>query len=435
LQNGLCRITVMPVAAALQRVLPRKTLNDSSCYLLAGEEFERDELLARLIRMGYANVPLVEDRGTFAVRGGILDIFPPNLATPVRIEFFGDTAETIRAFDPITQRSLQPVEELVLLPSREVLLTDDILKEIAPRLKLLCDDLDIPADRRRRILSDLQSAVYFQGVEFLQPLLHPGLSTIFDYATDSTLILADPEAIREAVIRFREEIDSGEARARAAGLPHSPSGELYLDEQDFDAIIAGRSRLEMSGLTLSGEVGATAIAIPCEDNAALRVTVSKETTHALAPLSKTLSGWRDQGFRVFIACHQRPQAERLKELLMPYGIACVISEAPFSETVGALLPPPGLPPLEGVLRPPPAGEGWGGGNVTLLLGDISRGFRLPYSRLVLIAEEELFGKRARRRGVSEVRKKQILASLAELKPGDHMVHVDHGIGLYRGLQH
>ena len=132
LQNGLSRITVMPVAAALQRVLPRKTLNDSSCYLLAGEEFERDELLARLIRMGYANVPLVEDRGTFAVRGGILDIFPPNLRAPVRIEFFGDTAETMRAFDPLTQRSLQPVEELVLLPSRELLLSDEVLADIAP---------------------------------------------------------------------------------------------------------------------------------------------------------------------------------------------------------------------------------------------------------------------------------------------------------------
>ncbi|HYY16370.1 MAG TPA: transcription-repair coupling factor, partial [Gammaproteobacteria bacterium] len=203
LQNRLARVVVLPVAAALQRVLPARTFNEASCYLVAGEEFERDELLAKLVKMGYANVPLVEDRGTFAVRGGILDIFPPNLTTPVRIEFFGDTAETIRAFDPITQRSLQAVEELVLLPSREVLLTDDILKEIPTRLKLLCDDLDIPADRRRRILSDLQSSVYFQGVEYLQPLLHPGLGTIFDYAPDSMLILADPEAIRESAIRFR----------------------------------------------------------------------------------------------------------------------------------------------------------------------------------------------------------------------------------------
>ena len=173
LHNGLSAVTVMPVAAALQRVLPRATLDQSSCYLVAGEEFERDDLLARLVRMGYANVPLVEDRGTFAVRGGILDIFPPNLPTPVRIEFFGDTAETMRAFDPLTQRSLQPLEELVLLPSRELLLTDEVLADIAPRLKKRCDDLDIPANRRLQTLEELQNAVYFQGVEFLQPLLHP----------------------------------------------------------------------------------------------------------------------------------------------------------------------------------------------------------------------------------------------------------------------
>jgi len=111
--------------------------------------------------------------------------------------------------------------------------------------------------------------------------------------------------------------------------------------------------------------------------------------------------------------HQRPQAERLKELLAPYGIPCSISEASFIEATAAAI----------------------GTGVTLLLGEISRGFRLPDARLVMIAEEELFGRRVRRRGVSEVRKKQILASLAELKPGDFMVHIDHGIGRYHGLQH
>ena len=164
LQNSLARAVVLPVAAALQRVLPRRTFSEASCYLVTGEDFERDDLLARLVKMGYANVPLVEDRGSFAVRGGILDIFPPNLAAPVRIEFFGDTVETIRAFDPLTQRSLQSVEELVLLPSREILLTDEVLADIAPRLKQCCDDLDIGADRRRSCLSDLQNSVYFHGV-------------------------------------------------------------------------------------------------------------------------------------------------------------------------------------------------------------------------------------------------------------------------------
>ena len=414
LQNRLSPVTVMPVSAALQRVLPRKTLNDASCYLLAGEEFDRDELLARLIRMGYANVPLVEDRGTFAVRGGILDIFPPNLPTPVRIEFFGDTAETLRAFDPLTQRSLQPIEELVLLPSRELLLTDELLEDISPRLKKVCDDLDIPANRRRLILEDLQNAVYFQGIDFLQPLLHPGLETIFDYAPAAPLILLDPEAISYACFSFCEEVDAGVVKAASAGLAHSPASELFLADSELNAIIAERRVVELSGLVLGAPEERTTIAIPCVDNSDLRVTVSKESSHALAPLANTLRGWLDSGERVAVVCHQQPQAERLKDLLTPYKLPCSISEAGFLDVVGRK-------ELQS--------------SITILIGDISRGFRLSHSRLIVVAEEELFGKRVKRRGVSEVRKKQLLASLAELKPGDYMVHIDHGIGLYRGLQH
>jgi len=420
LQNGVSRITVMPVSAALQRVLPRKTLNDSSCYLLPGEEFERDDLLARLIRMGYANVPLVEDRGTFAVRGGILDIFPPNLPTPVRIEFFGDTAETMRAFDPLTQRSLQPIEELVLLPSRELLLSDEVLADIAPRLKQLCDDLDIPANRRRTILEDLQNAVYFQGIDFLQPLLHPSLETIFDYISPVTpLILLDPDLIDYAVLALCGEVEEGVVKAAAAGLAHSPPGELFLTGAELEAIIAGRRVIEFPSLAIDAPGERATIAIRCEDNSDLRVTVSKESSHALAPLARTLREWLDNGQQVAIACHQQPQGERLKDLLKPYNIHCSISEAGFC----------------GIL-PPFQGEGRGGdGGIKILVGDLSRGFRLPYSRLILIAEEELFGKRVKRRGVSEMRKKQLLTSMAELKPGDYMVHIDHGIALYRGLQH
>jgi transcription-repair coupling factor (superfamily II helicase) len=426
LQNGLSRVVVVPAAAALQRVLPRKTLNDASCYLLAGEDFDRDDLLARLVRMGYANVPLVEDRGTFAVRGGILDIFPPNLPTPVRIEFFGDTAETMRAFDPLTQRSLQSIEELVLLPSRELLLSDEVLADIAPRLKQCCDDLDIPANRRRLILEDLQNAVYFQGIDFLQPLLHPGLETLFDYVPGSApLILLDPEAINYACLSFCTEVEEGVAKAADTGVVHSPAGELFLNSSELDAVFACHHVIELSGLLLGASEETAPIAVACQDNSDLRVNVSKESSHALAPLANTLRQWLDGGQQVAIACHQQPQAERLKDLLSPYKIPCSISETGFAET----LPPP-IASRGGSTAPPPSG-----GRVTILIGDISRGFRLPDSHLILIAEEELFGRRVRRRGVSEVRKKQLLASLAELKPGDYMVHIDHGIALYRGLQH
>ena len=145
------RAVVVPLAAALQRVLPRDLLGGASQYLITGEEVERDTLLGKLVRLGYASVPLVEDRGTFAVRGGILDIFPPDRELPVRIEFFGDAVETIREFDPLTQRSLHPLAELVLLPSREVILSDEVLAAVAGPLKERCDDLGIAADRRREL--------------------------------------------------------------------------------------------------------------------------------------------------------------------------------------------------------------------------------------------------------------------------------------------
>ena len=416
LHNGLGRSVIAPLPAVRQRVLPRRFFNEAACYLVAGEEFERDDLLARLIKLGYANVPLVEDRGSFAVRGGILDIFPPNTAAPVRIEFFDDTVETMRSFDPLTQRSLQPLDELVLLPSREILLTEEVLDGIAPRLKQICDDLEIGADKRRSILADLQNAVYFQGVEYLQPLLHPDLDTIFTYLPDCLPVLLDPEAVLTASSAFDQEIAAGIRKGAAAGLPHSPPDQLFLSSDDLLSRLTERTHLELSGLILGTGAEhsptATCISIPCRDNTDLRVSVSKETTHALAPLARTLNEWLDAGQRVQIACHQYPQAERLKELLTPYGIPCCISEGTFREAAAT-----------------------GDRTVTLLLGDISRGFRLPDSKLVLIAEEELFGKRVRRRGISEVKRKQILSSLAELKPGDFMVHIDHGIGRYHGLQH
>ncbi len=413
LHNNCARIVVMPVAAAVQRVMPRRFFNEASCYLVAGEEFEREELLGRLIRLGYASAPLVEDRGTFAVRGGILDIFPPDVTAPVRIEFCGDAVETMRTFDPLTQRSLQPLEELVLLPSREVLLTETVLDGIAPRLKECCDRLDIPADRRRMIRDDLNNAIYFQGVEYLQPLLHPGLETVFDYAAEAMVILLDPEAIREALFALDQDIAAGVAKARAVRFPHTEPQELYLERADFFARVNRCTRIDLCGLSLDDDRPKTVIPIPCQDNKDLRVTVSKETSHALSSLCSSLKDLLDQGFRTLIVCHQRPQAERLRELLHPYGVAASIFEETCAE----------------IMASPP----WNG--ITLTLGDISRGCRLPDSRLALIAEEELFGRRVKRRGASELRKKQVLASLAELKPGDHMVHIDHGIGLYRGLQH
>ncbi|MEI8355123.1 MAG: transcription-repair coupling factor [Deltaproteobacteria bacterium] len=401
-------------AAVCQKLLPKRTLGEVSQYIVAGEEIEREALLRKLLALGYSNVPLVEDRGTFSVRGGILDIFPPDQRAPVRIEFIGDFVETIREFDPVTQRSLHTMPELILLPSREIVLTEEVVKEFAVRLKKRCDALEIPATRRRELLEQLQNSTYPQGVEYLQPLFHPGLETLFDYMpTDTVTVQVDPEAIADQADCFAEELFQGKKRARERDAITCDTEELFLSPEEVDRFLTRGRRLFFPYLELvgTGDEKVT-VCFAAEDNGELRLDASSDSEGMLKPLVDRLALWLAEKKRVVIACHQPGQAHRMHELLLTYHLPLYLSEGRFPserrDTVG---------------------------RVEIVVGEISRGFRLSEGALVVIAEEEIFGKRIKRRGISEARKKQLLTSLAELKPGDYMVHIDFGVGRYKGLQH
>jgi transcription-repair coupling factor (superfamily II helicase) len=414
LMGGKAPIVVTTIAAASQKILPRRVLGDVSQYLVSGEEVDRDGLLRKLVNLGYSNVPLVEDRGTFSVRGGIVDIYPPDLGLPVRVEFFGDFVDTIRTFDPVTQRSLQPLPELVLLPSREIALTEDALKEFVGRLKRRCDDTGVAATLRRELLDQVQNAMYPQGVEYLQPLFYPDMETIFNHVpADSVTVLVDPAAITEEAERFAEEARLSERRSLERGEIVCSKDDLYISPEQIACFLSHGRKIAIPHLEITDPAEEVrAFRLQSEGNDDIRLDVSPDSEEMLRPLVERLFGWLGERNRVIIACHQTGQAQRLYELLSHYHLPMRISERSFE-----------------------AERSSQSGRVDILVGDISRGFRLLDESLIVIAEEELFGKRVRRRGISEIRKKQLLSSLAELKPGDYMVHVDFGVGLYKGLQH
>ncbi len=414
LMDGRGDVVVTSLPALMQKVLPRRTLGGVSQYIVAGEEVAREKLLEKLVKLGYSHVPLVEDRGGFSVRGGILDIFPPDLPAPVRIEFFGDFVDTIRAFDPVTQRSLQPLEELILLPSREVVISEEVLKEFAPRLKRRCDAIEIPATRRRDLLEQLQNAIYPPGVEYLQPLFHPGLETLFDYAgADLVKVIYDPAAVAAAQESFARDLATAGERAFERDIITCDKNELFLDAVEVTRILSEGRRVAVPFLEVIGDGGAgETFRLAVQDNGDLRLDVSSDGEGVLKPLVDRLLSWLADKHRVLIACHQRGQAQRLFDILSHYNLPLDISERGFPSELGRK-----------------------DNRLGILVGDISRGFRLPEEGVVVIAEEEIFGVRIKRRGLSEARKKQLLTSLAELKPGDHMVHIDFGVGIYRGLQH
>lgn len=414
LLEGKATLIVVPVSALLQRVLPRSVLADHSQYLVVGEEIDRDAFLRKLVDLGYSMVPLVEDRGSASVRGGIVDIFLPSLANPVRVEFFGDFVESIRTFDPVTQRSLHPLEELVVLPSREIILSESVVQSFAPRLKGRCDALGIPATRRRELLEQLQQAIYPPGVEYLLPLLHPGLETLFDYTTAGVVVVeVDTLAVQESASRFATDFFAAEKRAEENNAIFSQGKDLCLGPDELASLLTEKRLISIPFLELEESGNASpAVRFSVLENEDLKLTMSADSDGVLRPLVERLSLWLEEKSRVFIACHQRSQIQRLDELLRPYNLPLTFAEEPFPARMAV--------------------EGLG---VQLIMGEISRGFRLVEENLIVICEEEIFGKRVKRRDISEIRKKQILVSLEELKPGDFMVHLDFGLGIYRGLQH
>jgi transcription-repair coupling factor (superfamily II helicase) len=411
LANNAVRAVVVPVRALLQRLIPWEVLAGLCEQLRLGRDYPRDQLLRQLVNLGYQAVPLVEDRGNFSSRGDILDLFPPTGAQPLRLEFFGDTLEKIRPFDPATQRSsADAIEELQLLPAREMILAGECLDTFLLQLKARCDALGLGRSLRESIAEEAREGLLTPGHSFLLPLNYQRLDSFFNYAPDARWAVIDPPAVEQELDRFAGEVRAGEERLQGSGQLFVPAEQLFLAPAEVEAAINRGVRVDFTSLEVFDlDQRAQQFRVRAEGNGDLQVDLQGDEGGMLE-LANRLKGWQQNNCRVLLVCHTRGQAERLADLLEPYRVC--------------------------LNRDPGRSFGWPpAGQIEVLLADLSAGFRLPDESLVLVTEEELFGRRARRRSVSEARTKALLSSLAELKAGDYIVHVDHGIGRYHGLQH
>jgi transcription-repair coupling factor (superfamily II helicase) len=408
LHEGRARAVVTTARALLQRVIPRAVLGTLSAGLRAGEDYARNELTALLLRLGYNAVPLVEDRGTFSLRGDILDIFPPSLPQPVRLEFFGDSLERLRPFDPVSQRSAaEELKELRLLPAREMVLTGEFLTTFSRRLKERCDVLGLPRTLREAVLEEVREGLLAPGRQFLLPLVHERLDSLFDYAPKGRWVILDPPAVEQAGDEFAAEVVEGTARLARREEPYVEAAELYLAPAELERELALRRRQDFSALdVLRLDEGRQRYRLNVFGNGDIHGRLRE--AGGFAALAGQLRQWREEGWRTLLVCRQQGQAERLIDLLAPEGM-----HPDFDPTVSCKS-----------LRP---------GDLVITLGELADGFRLPDEKLAVVTEEEIFGRRVRRRPRKDVR--ALLSSLAELKEGDYVVHADHGIGRYHGLQH
>ena len=409
LANGQGRAVVTTAKALQQKVLPRPVLDALRLRLEVGSEMPRDTLLRDLTSLGYQRVALVEERGSFAVRGDLVDLFPPMLEHPVRLAFFGDELEEIRCFDPASQRSLdRHLVRLELAPAREMILAGTHLDTFTRRFKARCDDLEIPRGQREAILEEARDGLLGPGRENLLPLNYDGLDTFFDYLDSFCWLVLDPPAVLAAVDEFSQAVHKGEERAARSAEPYVPAVDFYLSGEALEARLDQGPRIDLAALQVYRlEDDHPVFRVPVTGNADLRPDHAAHDG-SLATLVERLRDWLSDNWSILVVCHQRGQAERLLDLLAPSELPAV--------WVPELLPG----------RTFPVG-------LTVTTGSLESGFRMVEEKRIVICDDEIFGPRTHRR----VRRRQQVfeSSLADLKIADLVVHADYGIGRYLGLIH
>ncbi|ABK19150.1 transcription-repair coupling factor [Syntrophobacter fumaroxidans MPOB] len=405
-------VFVTSAVALMERLLLPEVLLAHSDYRVKGETVELETLCATLVERGYYRVSLVEEYGDFSIRGGVLDVYAPLYRWPLRLEFFGDELESIRLFHPSTQRSMGILEDAVLLPASEVIL--DVSARERAREAVYADVREgrLTPAAGNVWLDKLQEGHQFGAFESIMSVFYEKTVTVWNYLDPATVVVwSDALQIRKIMEEFflhasrdwNENHSPHEWRRPPSELLEIPE-RLIADGESFQQLIVN---------SLSGGTEPRAVfdmGTSGHEQLALSVRAHAEKERLLEPLARQFQRWREEGILSFLVCRQKEQAGRLSELLEGHGTDTVLTLLPF----GA--------------------ESYEAPAVKVIVGSLDRGFVWPAERLAVVAEEEIFGKRTRRRSGKSV-SGLFLSSFQDLHIGDFVVHVDHGIGVYKELVH
>ncbi|BDU17306.1 transcription-repair coupling factor [Lysobacter auxotrophicus] len=395
-------IVIVPVQTLLQRLAPLKHVVGGSFDVKTGQRLDLDAEKRRLESAGYRHVPQVLDPGDFAVRGGLLDVYPMGADQPFRVELLDDEIETIRAFDPESQRSLEKIDAVHLLPGREVPLSDAALKRALDALR---DRFDLDT-RRSALYQDLKAGLAPPGIEYYLPLFFDTTSTLFDYLDADTLPVIADGAMEAADQFWTHTGERYEQRRHDLERPLLPPDALYLPPDALRERLNAGARVEVCGeghaqrerASALGDQPAPALPLAARDHA---------TADSLKSFLSSYPG------RVLMAADSAGRREALLEILQS----------------GALKP-------DVVTDFPTFLAANDASRFAIAVAPLEDGFAITDPAFVVLTERQLFPERAsqprRRRRVGR-EPEAIIKDLGELTEGAPIVHEDHGVGRYRGL--
>ena len=400
------QLLVTTLAAATQRTLTPFRIRQLTARLAPGERIDRDRLATMLMANGYVRADTVAEAGEFAIRGGLLDLFPAGSPHGLRLDFFGDEIEAVRTFDPVDQRTTGRTDSFTLLPVSEALLDEETIKRFRSRYRerfgatATGDPLYEAISNERRLA----------GMEHWMPLLEERLATLFDHLGQHDIVLRDVGTVAAADNRFEAIADYFENRRKAmSSEPGSyrplPPDMLYLEQAEWSETVDGRPLHLTTGFhePESDKVVDCGVDGP-RDFAPERAS----QTNIYEAVTEHIGSLRRQKKRIILVSYSNGSRQRLQGLLADHGLKRIATADNWQEALGQSA----------------------NGNAVIAVLPLDHGFTTP--DIALLTEQDMLGDRLVRRK----RRRQADAFLAELQaltPGDLIVHMDHGIGRYEGL--
>lgn len=428
-------VFVLPLQALMQRVLPVRAWFDYVETIALGDIRDRDQLVEKLLAGGYKRVSLVEGKGEFGVRGSVLDIFPTTAENPLRLEFLGDELESIRIFSTASQRSAGELCDFTLFPAGEIILSAAGKQLAVANIRRRANELELSALIKNRLVEAVADGFSSSINPLFLPLFYasadqdgtdrqesPGV--LFDYLPPGAcLVMDDYFALQQAELESENEMDRLLLKAGREESFYLEKKSSYLIADDLWARFEDYPQIYIDGIHPGGSGGVDGapfqeVKFITEKNMLSRDAWKMHAAAEAGPLGFLVEHLKKhvlEGSLVVFLCLGAEEAQRMAHLLSQHDLTVSHDWAAASFWTALK-------------------QHHGQGRVIILDGKLSGGFHFPVWKLVVLTEEELFGRKIARRRTRPLREGYFLQSFGELNDGDYAVHTEHGIGLYRGLQ-
>lgn len=416
-------IFITSIQALCQKTIPFKELKEHTHLWSAGTELP-ENIAGFLNNLGYQSAPMVEDSGQYALRGGIIDIFSPAQTRPVRIELFGDQIESLRFFNPVDQRSQEETSAVAVVPAREILFRDDYHEELLKTFRKTLEGRKIDKGESEEILRSLVLKNYFPGVEFLLPYFYKKLATAFDHFNSSLNIwLLDPLEISRHADEFVADLKHDFNNSDTAVI-HPDYKDLFTSFDELELPSDSRqiyfSKLEYLEDEAADSLKIDYRAAPVTDFSNISLSFSPSSDPWLQAAKTKLNRWKEDRYKIFVGIKNQSQMERLGHIIERLDfkpIKCDPQDYLWDTWIQNQESSDNL--------------------IHLVPRYLPESLRLEEEQIVFLREEDFFGRKQRvteSSGSEDFQKQAKRLSFGDLKPGDLVVHVKHGIGVYEGLK-